>query len=100
MSEMPLYVITVGTHPKTYSDMASHGPLVATSARSCAARKLARLMNECGIPDGPIEARDADGKVRYRVKSLHRFAGRSLTENPALHTIKYEPRSPGAWGRS
>lgn len=87
---MAVHRFTIGTERNSGTDTAECGPYVARSLRSCAARKLARVMVEAGEPDGPIEARGTDGKLRYRVNSLHGFAKRTLVENPALRLIPYQ----------
>lgn len=81
------HVIVISTDRKTAADVAECGGLRATSSRFCAARKLARLMVENGAENGPVEARGADGELRYTVKSLHAFAKFTLTENPSIHKI-------------
>ena len=63
-------------------DTATCEDLTARSTRSCAARALARKMVAAGIPDGPIEARGKDGRLRYTVRSPHAFAKFTLSESP------------------
>lgn len=95
---MVTHTITVGTDPKTFADVASCGEYTARSARGCAARNLARTMMDAGEADGPIEARGPDGAVRYRVRSLFAFAGRTLVEGPRLHTVRWRPLNINATG--
>jgi hypothetical protein len=87
------HVITISTEQRTFQayDVATHGDLRAVSAKSCAARKLVRMMIEAGAEDGPVEARGLDGRLRYTVRSLHAFAKYALTENPRPRLIRWTP---------
>lgn len=98
-SQKPLtHVFTISTNqssPFQVYDVARCGDVVAKSLKSCAARKLARLLIAIGTEDGPIEARGEDGKPRYTVKSLYAFARKTLVENPRLRSIPFvEFRGP------
>ena len=73
-------------------DIATHGPYTAKSTRSCAARKLARILVEAEFFDTPIEAIGTDGRLRYTVRSLHAFAKKTLVENPRPHLVPYVER--------
>lgn len=88
---MVRHTITIGTDPKTGADLAWCGTLAARSARSCAARNLARMLVDAGEADGPVTAIGADGAVRYHVPSLFAFAKRTLMEAPRLHTRPWQP---------
>jgi hypothetical protein len=72
-------------------DTATHGDLIATSARHSAARKLARMMLAQGIPDAPLEARSTDGSLRWTYRSLAEFARYDTNEAPRLHRAKWAP---------
>lgn len=88
------HVFTIATESPHWSrvyDVATCGPYRAISLKSCAARKLARVMMAAGEPDGPIEARGPDGKLRYTVRALHAFGKTTIGENPAIHTKRHVP---------
>lgn len=88
---MTTHRITISTLATSNSraDLASCGEFTARSARSCAARALARLMVSAGVEDGPVEARGTDGALRYTMKSLHNFAKFTISENPRPHTVRW-----------
>lgn len=50
-------------------DHASYGDLQAKSA-SGVTPILARMMFDAGIPDGPVEVRGRDGRLRFTARSL------------------------------
>ena len=82
------YHFEIATEPKTGADLASCGEHHARSLKSCAARKLARVIIGAGMPDGPIEA--WRGTVLcYTAPSLAGYARTTLTENPRLRVIRY-----------
>lgn len=81
ISNTAIHTFTISTNHK-HHDVATSGDLIATSARGCAARKLARMLVEAEAPEGPIEARGTDGRLRYTVRSLYAFAQTDLTEDP------------------
>lgn len=76
-----LHTFTISTDAK-HRDCAASGDLIATSSRGCAARALSRMLVEAEAPEGPIEARGTDGRLRYTVRSLYAFAQTDLTEDP------------------
>jgi hypothetical protein len=82
------YRFEIATEPKTGADLASSGEHHARSLKSCAARKLARVIIGAGMPDGPIEAWRG-GVPCYTVRSLAGYARTTLTENPRLRVIRY-----------
>ena len=82
------YRFEIATEPKTGADLASSGEHHARSLKSCAARKLARVIIGAGMPDGPIEAWRG-GVPCYTVRSLAGNARTTLTENPRLRVIRY-----------
>jgi hypothetical protein len=75
------YRFTISTDPTTASDVVECNGLRATSAKSCAARKLARALIAAGAEDGPVQAFGQDDKLRYTVQSLWAFAAKTLTED-------------------
>ena len=95
---MVCHTITIGTDPKTGADLAWCGSLSARSARSCAARGVARMLVEAGEADGPVSAIGADGAPRYTVPSLFSFARRTLLENPRLRSVLWHPVNFAAMG--
>jgi hypothetical protein len=84
-----IIISTERLHWSRVYDVATCGAYRAMSLKSCAARKLARDMVAAGEPDGPIEARGIDGKLRYTVSSLHAFAKFTLVENPRLRVVPW-----------
>ncbi len=83
---------TVTRSAATVVDRATCGLHVATSTRSCADRRLARMMLASGEVDGAIEARGVDGRLRYTVRSLAEFAKWTLTEKPRPSLNRYVER--------
>jgi len=91
---MAVHRFTIGSESPHWSrgyDVAECGPYRATSLKSSAAHKLARIMVAAGEPDGPIEA-FRDGKLCYRVASLYAFGKRTLLEDPRLHLRRHQER--------
>jgi hypothetical protein len=100
----PGYRFVVSSESRTARDMAewsdsARGRVITTSARSCAARKLARLLVENAEPDGPVEAVGPAGDVRYTVGSLYAFAKGTIVENPRLGVRAYTTVSRGTFSR-
>lgn len=96
---MFVHTFTVDTMTRSATsvvDRATCGDYVTTSSRSCAARRLARMMVTAGEPDGTIEARGADGRLRYTVRSLVEFARWTLTESPKPSLTRWAARE-GGW---
>jgi len=89
----------ISSEPKTAADVATCGDVTARSSRSCAARKLARMLIDGGTPDQPIEARGVDGKLRYTVRSLVAFSKFTVRENPALGLMPWVPLSADTFSR-
>ena len=89
------YVFIITTDPRNGADLASCDGLSARSARGCAARALARMLIEAGREDGPVEARGADGRLRYTVRSVAAFARTALIENPGIRVV---PWRESRWG--
>jgi hypothetical protein len=87
-----MIIMELSSESKTGADIATDlsSGLVARSARSCAARKLARMLVAQGIDDQPVQAR-RNGVSCYTVKSLAAFAKTSVTEQPRLHVIPWAP---------
>jgi hypothetical protein len=82
------YHFEIATEPKTGADLASCGEHHARSLKSCAARKLARVLIDAGMPDGPIEA--WRGPVRcYTALSLAALSRTTIQENPRLRVRRY-----------
>jgi hypothetical protein len=82
------YRFEIATEPRTGADLAACGEYSARSLKSCAARKLARVLIAAGVPDGPIEA--WRGVVRcYTARSLAALSRTTLTENPRIRAIPY-----------
>ena len=82
------YRFEIATEPKTGADLASCGEYSARSLKSCAARKLARVLIDAGMPDGPIEA--WRGVVRcYTARSLAALSRTTLEQDPRLRVIPY-----------
>jgi hypothetical protein len=91
------YRFEIATEPKTGADLAScveHafgmtcGEHKARSLKSCAARKLARVLIAAGMPDGPIEA--WRGTVPcYTARSLAAYARTTLEQDPRFRVIPH-----------
>ena len=82
------YRFEIATEPKTGADLASSGEHHARSLKSCAARKLARVIIGAGMPDGPIEA--WRGTVPcYTVRSLAAYARTTLEQDPRFRVIPH-----------
>ncbi len=89
-----IYRFTISTDPITASDVAECNGLRATSAKSCAARKLARALIAAGAESAPIEAYGADGRLRYTAQSLWAFAAKTLSEEgPYLEWHREHPNA-------
>jgi hypothetical protein len=70
-------------------------------SRSSCISALARLLVEAGVPDQPWQSVNAAGMVCLRGPSLHRLAGRTVSESDrgGLRAVKYQPRPPAAGGQ-
>ena len=97
---MMVHKFTIGTERKTARDVAECGPYRETSSRSCAARKLARVLVEVGEADGPVLAYGPDGALRYRANSLYAFARFTLAENPRSHLTRHQAIPQGTFSRT
>ena len=90
---MVTHCFTISTGQPHWSrryDVAECGSYRAVSLKSCAARKLARVMIDAGEPDGPIEAWH-NGRLSYRVPSLYAFGKFTLSENPTPRLKRWFP---------
>lgn len=97
-----MITIFISTDPTTGADIAGCGIHVARSAKSCAARKLARALVGSGMPDQKLEARGLyDQKLRYTIRSLHAFARKFVAETSGAPTLAWwqeHPRQQTAYG--
>lgn len=90
-AEGPPHTFTISTAPRPAADTATCGAHFATTPLSKAAGKLARIMVAANVPDGQIEARGTDGRLRYTMRSLHAFALWRLREDPRFRVERWRP---------
>jgi len=91
--------LTISLDRKTGADLARCGEYHTRSARSSAARALARQLIAAGFDPGPFEARGEDGRLRYSGPSLLEFSKWTLAEEPRLRRVRFVPYGSPHWRR-
>lgn len=72
------------------------GETFTATSRNGATMKLARALLEAGAPDGPIEARGTDGKLRFTSPSLHRLGRWTIEESDrGIRQRRWKPSPMG-----
>lgn len=73
-----------------------HGREFAATSRNGATMRLARQLVEAGAPDGPVEARGADGRLRFTSPSLHGLARWTIEEGDrGIRQRRWKPSPMG-----